>query len=125
MGRPRCGGCGTMRSLSARSVIHSSSEKNRCSSGCIASRSSMTRRVCSFHEGVLRLARTSYPGKRSRIAPLLEQCQSGETGESETGEARRGGKRRPVEDILPPVAPAAHVAVKRIGMEAHAGNAEG
>jgi hypothetical protein len=55
----REGGCGTIRSHSALKASHSAAEKKLCASGSIASRSSITRRVCSFQDKVWRLLSTS------------------------------------------------------------------
>src|SRR5215472_5679122 len=56
---------------------------------------------------------------------LLHQSQGSKPRESKAGEAGGRGQRRPVENVLTPVAPASHVPMHAVSMEADPGKANG
>ena len=53
--------------------------------------------------------------------PLLDQLERGEPGDRQRGEGRRRRQRRAVQQVLRPVAPAAHVALDAVSVERGAG----
>ncbi len=125
----RVGGCGTIRSAIATTVANSSAcEEPRLDANRQAC-ASITSRVLSFQDGATRLAQHVVAG----IAVASDRVMHRDDPSSSPSAARPAsaspaklggaGQRRTIQDVLAPVAPAAHVARDAIGVKADAGEA--